>query len=163
GLWDFGFLMGTGILLCGFAIVTMLPAMITWNEGVRRRKVDVLEKLHLQSFGLEHLIPWAARHRHAVLVLLAVLTPARAWCGPQLGLGDSVQARRSTQTEAPVVQAKVAHPFGAALSPMMAIASGRSVEEALERTALITERLRPKVEDGTLASFDSILTYLPPV
>jgi predicted exporter len=163
GLWDFGFLMGTGILLCGVAIVTMLPAMITWNEGVRRRKVDALEKLHLQSFGLEHLIPWAARHRQAVLVLLIVLTAAGAWFGRTLGFDDSVQALRSNQTEAAQVQRTVADTFGAALSPMMAIAEGRSVEEALERTAVITERLQPKVEDGTLASFDSILTYLPPL
>ncbi len=163
GLWDFGFLMGTGILLCGVAIVTMLPAMITWNEGVRRRKVDALEKLHLQSFGLEHLIPWAARHRRGVLVLLIVLTAAGAWFGRTLGFDDSVQALRSNQTEAAQVQRTVADTFGAALSPMMAIAEGRSVEEALERTAVITERLQPKVEDGTLASFDSILTYLPPL
>ena len=51
----------------------------------------------------------------------------------------------------------------AALSPMMAIASGRSVEEALERTAALESRVRSKVEDGTLASYDSILAYLPPV
>jgi predicted RND superfamily exporter protein len=161
GLWDFGFLMGTGILLCGLAIVTMLPAMITWNEGVRRRKVDSLQKLHLQSFGLERLIPWAVRHRTAVLMLVTVLTLAGIWFGRRLDFDDSVQALRSNDTEAAQVQAKVADTFGAALSPMMAIASGRSVEEALERSAVIAERLRPKVEDGTLASFDSVLTYLP--
>jgi hypothetical protein len=144
GLWDFGFLMGTGILLCGFAILTMLPAMITWNEGVRRRKVDSLEKLHLQSFGLEHLIPLggAAPARRAGPPL--VLTAAGAWFGRKLGFDDSVQALRSNQTEAAQVQGKVADTFGAALSPMMAIAAGDSVEEALERTAVIVERLRPK-------------------
>ena len=52
GLFDLGFLIGTGILLCAVAILFLLPAMITWNEGVRRRKVDSVRKLHLQSFGL---------------------------------------------------------------------------------------------------------------
>ncbi len=41
GLCDLGFLIGSGILLCAVAIVFLLPAMITWNEGVRPRKVDV--------------------------------------------------------------------------------------------------------------------------
>ena len=41
GLKDLGFLIGSGILLCAVAILFMLPAMIKWNEGVRRRKTDV--------------------------------------------------------------------------------------------------------------------------
>jgi predicted exporter len=162
GLSDFGFLLGTGILLCGGAILTMLPAMITWNEGVRPRKVDAIEKLHLQSFGLEHLIPWAARHRGPVLAGLLALTLLGAWFGRKLEFDDSVQALRSNRTDAAQVQAKVAETFGGALSPMMAIASGSTVEEALERTAAVEARLRPKIADGTLASFDSILSYLPP-
>ena len=63
GLRDLGILIGSGILLCAVAILFMLPAMIKWNEGVRKRKVDSVKKLHLQSFWLEHLITFSARHR----------------------------------------------------------------------------------------------------
>ncbi|HEX9426936.1 MAG TPA: MMPL family transporter, partial [Candidatus Polarisedimenticolia bacterium] len=36
GLRDFGFLVGTGIMLCLVAILFLLPAMIAWNEGRTR-------------------------------------------------------------------------------------------------------------------------------
>ena len=71
GLRDLGFLIGSGILLCAVAILFMLPAMIKWNEGVRKRKVDSVKKLHLQSFLLEYLIPFSARHRKLVIVGIA--------------------------------------------------------------------------------------------
>ena len=79
GLRDLGFLIGSGILLCAVAIVFMLPAMIKWNEGVRKRKVDSVKKLHLQSFLLEHLIPFSARHRRLVI---AVDRGADRWRAP---------------------------------------------------------------------------------
>jgi len=37
--------------------------MIAWNEGVRPRRTDVVKKLHLQSFGVERVMPFCARHR----------------------------------------------------------------------------------------------------
>jgi len=36
GLFDLGFLIGTGILLCALVITVLLPAMIAWNEGCGR-------------------------------------------------------------------------------------------------------------------------------
>jgi predicted RND superfamily exporter protein len=44
GLFDLGFLIGSGILLCALAIVFLMPAMITWNERVRKRKVEAVKK-----------------------------------------------------------------------------------------------------------------------
>lgn len=163
GLFDFGFLIGTGILLCAAAIVFLLPAMITWNEGVRRRKVDSVRKLHLQSFGLEYLLPFAARHRVAVIASVMALTAAGAFFASRLEFDDSLAALRSNRTEASRVQERVAATFGANLSPMMAIARGRTLDEALERTQLVARRLAPWVENGTIAAVESILTHLPPV
>jgi predicted RND superfamily exporter protein len=162
GLRDLGFLIGGGILLCAVAIIFMLPAMIKWNEGVRRRKVDSLRKLHLQSFGFEYLIPLSARYRWIVLPAIAIMTVASAYLALGLGFDDTVTVLRSERSEALRVQADVRDKFGASLSYMMAIAEAPTQDEAVALTALIEERLRPFVEDGTVASSDSILSYLPP-
>jgi predicted RND superfamily exporter protein len=162
GLRDLGFLIGGGILLCAVAIIFMLPAMIKWNEGVRKRKVDSLKKLHLQSFGFEYLIPFSARHRWLVLATIAIMTIASGILAFNLGFDDTVTVLRSDSSEALRVQADVRDKFGASLSYMMAIAEADTQDEAVELTALIEERLQPFVEDGTVASSDSILSYLPP-
>jgi uncharacterized membrane protein YdfJ with MMPL/SSD domain len=73
GLSDLGFLIGTGILICAVAIVFLLPAMIAWNEG-RRKRIEKEKKLHLQSLGLEHLITFSVRHRRLVIGSAVVLT-----------------------------------------------------------------------------------------
>jgi predicted RND superfamily exporter protein len=163
GLFDLGFLIGSGILLCALAIIFMLPAMIKWNEGVRPRKVDSLQKLHLQSFGLERLILFAARHRVAAVVVVAALTAVSGWLALDLGFDDTITVLRSERSEALQVQRDVQERFGASLSYMMAIAEADTQEEAIALTAKIEQRLRPFLESGAVASSDSILSYLPPV
>jgi predicted RND superfamily exporter protein len=162
GLFDLGFLIGSGILLCAVAIVFMMPAMIKWNEGVRKRKVDSVRKLHLQSFGLEQLIPFCARHRIAVFVIVGALTLVSGWLGTRLEFNNSINALRSNRTAAAQVQSRIAETFGASLSYMMAIVEAETEEEAVALTAKVRERLEPFLADGTIGSEDSILTYLPP-
>jgi len=161
GLDDLGFLIGGGILLCGVAILFLMPAMITWNEGVRKRKVDSVKKLHLQSFLLEHLIPISARHRWPVMAVVAVLTGVGAWLATQLEFDHGLNALRSDRSAALQVQNDITDRFGASLSYMMAISRGATLDEAVARAEQVEQRLQPFVESGIVGSYDSILTYLP--
>jgi predicted RND superfamily exporter protein len=163
GLRDLGFLIGSGILLCAVAIVFLVPAMITWNEGVRPRKVEALKKLHVQSFLLERLIPLAARHRRVTVALLAALTAIGAGLATRLEFDDTVQVLRSSRSPAYQVQQRLAERFGAAQSYMMAIVEAPTEEQALALTEQVETRLRPYLADGTVAASDSILSYLPPL
>jgi len=162
GLRDLGFLIGSGILLCGIAIVFMLPAMITWNEGVRRRKVDAVRKLHLQSFGLEHLITFSARYRILTVTLVFGLTLVAGVAALQLDFDDSVQALRSQQSEGFRVQQEITEKFGRSLSYMMAIVEAPTETEAVALALKVQDRLQPFIDDGTVSSHDTILAYLPP-
>ena len=162
GLRDLGFLIGAGILLCAVAILFMLPAMIKWNEGVRRRKVDSVKKLHLQSFYVEHLIPFSARHRKLVIVTITLLTAGSLVAATRLEFDDTIGVLRSNRSEAYKVQQEIARKFGAALSYMMAIAKADTRDQALALTEEIEDRLQPFIDDGTIGSCDSILSYLPP-
>ena len=162
GLFDLGFLIGSGILLCALAIVFLMPAMITWNEGVRKRKVESVKKLHLQSFGLERLIPFSVKHRVPVILIITVLTLVSAWAGTRLTFNNSINALRSNRTPAAKVQTRIAETFGASLSYMMAIVEADTEQEAMELTAAVQKRMEPFLTDGTIGSQDSILAYLPP-
>jgi predicted RND superfamily exporter protein len=162
GLKDLGFLIGSGILLCAVAILFMLPAMIKWNEGVRKRKVDAVKKLHLQSFFLEYLIPFSARHRRLVIGGIIAMTLGSLWLATRLDFDDTVTALRSGKSPAIAVQREMATKFGASLSYMMAIAEAETRDEAVALTGKIEKRLQPFVESGLIGSYDSVTTYLPP-
>ena len=162
GLFDLGFLIGTGILLCALVIMFLLPAMIAWNEGVRSRRTDVVGKLHLQSFGVERVMPFCARHRLATIAVIVVLTGVSLALATRLDFDDSIKALRSNKSASTRTLDDISDRFGASLSYMMAIAEGKTVDEAMARTQKIDERLEPFLRDGTIGSAESILSYLPP-
>jgi predicted RND superfamily exporter protein len=162
GLKDLGFLIGGGILLCAVAILFLLPAMIKWNEGVRKRKVDAVKKLHLQSFFLEHLITFSARNRKLVICVVAVATLLSGWAATHLEFDDTIAALRSKRSKAYQVQQEISEKFGASISYMMAIADAPTQEEAVALTEKIQQRLGPFTDSGIVSSYDSVLTYLPP-
>ena len=164
GLKDLGFLIGSGILLCAVGIVFLVPAMITWNEGVRKRKVASIKKLYVQSFLLEHLITFSARYRKLVVGSILAFTVFCGYLATQLvgEFEDTIKVLRSNRSPAFQVQKEMAQKMGASLSFMMALADAETEEEAIRQAEKIVERLRPWLEDGTVASYDSILNYLPP-
>ena len=120
GLRDLGFLIGCGILLCAAAIVFLVPAMIKWNEGVRKRKVESVKKLHVQSFLLEHLIPFSARYRAPVILVVLALTAVSGWVAtpdskfdlPHSESRHRRGAQQSARSEAYKVQQEMAGRFG---------------------------------------------------
>ncbi|HEY3176602.1 MAG TPA: MMPL family transporter [Candidatus Polarisedimenticolia bacterium] len=160
GLWELGFLIGTGILLSMVAILFLLPAMIQWNEGRPRRR-DVIRKLHIQSFGFERLIPVSARHPAATLIALAGATAifgAAAW---NMGFSDNIRDLGSRSNRGALAQEKVARKFGGDLNFMMAIVRDPAVDGTVEKVRALMQRAQPWLDSGVLRGTDSILNYLP--
>jgi uncharacterized protein len=161
GLRDFGFLVGTGILLCLVAILFLLPAMIAWNEG-RRRKKDVSEKLYLHSFGIQRMMTWSIRHPRLVVSLSAAITVAAGFLATRVEFSDSVQELRSPSNRGIQAQEKISRKFGTAFNPMMVICRGTDADAVLRQNSEVNRKLQRFVADGTLLGFESVLTYLPP-
>ena len=82
---------------------------------------------------------------------------------PTLKFDDSVQVLRSNRSGAYRVQQEMAETYGASLSYMMAVVTAETDAEAIALTETIERRLQPYLEDGTVASYNSILSYLPPM
>jgi predicted RND superfamily exporter protein len=161
GLRDFGFLVGSGILICLVAILFLMPAMIAWNEGRRRRK-DVSGKLYLHSFGIERAITWSTRHPRAVLAASAAATLAMAWFGARVEFSDNVQDLRSKKNRGVLMQDTILRRFGASFTPMMVVCRAGDLDTLMRRNREANRRLDAFVADGTLERYESIFTYIPP-
>ncbi|HEU4402441.1 MAG TPA: MMPL family transporter [Candidatus Polarisedimenticolia bacterium] len=162
GLRDFGFLVGSGILLCLVAILYLLPAMISWNEGRRRRK-DVTSKLYLHSFGIERVMTWSTRYPWPVIAGSILVTAVAGYYAWNVEFSDNVQDLRSRNNRGILVQEDIARKFGgASFNPMMVVCRGADLEEVMRKSREANHRLDAFVTDGTLLGYESIFTYLPP-
>jgi len=160
GLKDFGFLVGSGILLCLVAILFLLPAMIAWNDG-RARRTDVTKKLYLHSFGLERIMTWSTRHPAPVLAASVLLTLAAGWHAWRVEFSDSIQDLRSANNKGILMQERIAKEFGASFNPMMVVARGPDLDAMMQRNREANRLLDGFVKDGTLLGYESIFSYLP--
>jgi predicted RND superfamily exporter protein len=160
GLKDFGFLVGSGILLCMVAILFLMPAMIAWNDG-RERKKDVIKRLYLHSFGLERAMIWSANHPAPVLVGSLVLTLFCGWQAWNVEFSDNVQDLRSPNNKGIRMQEKVTDRFGATFNPMMVVTRGADLDTMMARNREANRTLDGFVKDGTLHGYESIFSYLP--
>jgi predicted RND superfamily exporter protein len=160
GLKDFGFLVGTGIMLCMVAILFLMPAMIAWNDG-RQRKKDVTKRLYLHSFGFERAMIWSANHPKPVLLGSLVLTLFCGWHAWNVDFSESVQDLRSPNNKGVRMQEKVTDRFGASFNPMMVVARGQDLDTMMARNREANRTLDGFVKDGTLHGYESIFSYLP--
>jgi hypothetical protein len=161
GLRDFGFLVGTGILLCLVAILFLLPAMIAWHEGRAGRK-GITKRLYLHSFGIERVMTWSTRRPWPVLlgsILLTIVGGTYAW---NISFTDDVRKLRSETNEGVQMEKVVAEKFGAAFSPMMVVCSGGDLETVMQRNRDANRILDGFVEDHVLLGYESIFSYVPP-
>ena len=161
GLRDFGFLVGSGILLCTVAILFLMPAMIAFNEG-RARNRDKPRRLYLHSFGLERAIRWSTRHPWPVVVGSILVTLVMGGLALRLEFSDNVQDLRSPRNRGILMQETIARKFGASFSPMMVVSRGPDLDTVLDRNREANRRLDPFVTDGTLQGYESIFSYVPP-
>src|SRR5262249_25182266 len=161
GLRDFGFLVGTGILFCLVAILFLLPAMIAWNEG-RKRKKDISEKLYLHSFGIEKVMAWSTRHPWPVLVASVIATLGLGYFAWNVEFTSDVRDLRSPNNHGILIQEVISKRVEAASTPMMVMCRGGDLETVMERNREANRILDGFVKDGTLRGYESIFNYLPP-
>ncbi len=161
GLKDFGFLVGSGILICMVAILFLLPAMIAWNEG-RRRRTDVSKKLYLHSFGVERIMTWSTRHPLPVVAVSVLVTAVTGYYAWNVEFSDDVQDLRSAKNRGIIVQKEIARRFGASFNPMMVICRAPDLDTLMQKNRAVNHRLEELKKNGVLLGYESISTYLPP-
>jgi uncharacterized protein len=159
GMTQLGFLTGTGILLFLLCVVFLLPALIIVTEEKATGKVP---KLFLHSFGSEKLIDFSVARPGLVIGLWTVFTIVCALLALRLRFSDNIQDLRAKGNAGVVAQDRLTQKFGQSFDFMMYVVEGKSEQEVLEKTYAAAEDLQSLVADHTIASFQSISTFLPP-
>jgi predicted RND superfamily exporter protein len=158
GMTQLGFLTGVGILLFLLAVVFLLPSLIVIGESNTRKA----PKLYLHSFGSGKLIDLSIRRPKLTIIAWVAFMAACAALATQLHFSDNIQDLRAKGNEGVVMQTRLTEKFGQSFDAMMYVVHGRTVDEAMAKTYTATHDLQPLVADHTIASFQSISTFLPP-
>jgi hypothetical protein len=190
GLREFGFLIGTGILICGVTVLLLLPAMIAYVEGATTSRLANLfaflvfpilplpllrwierrrlvrhgreRRLYLHSFGIEHLMRFAARWPLGTLCASVLICLACGVAGLGIEFSENIKDMRSSFNRGVLVQEEIARRFGGSLNYMIVMCHGRTLDEALARNRGVADVLDRYAADGTIQGYESLLTFLPP-
>lgn len=159
GMTQLGFLTGTGILLFLLCTMFLLPALVIIGERNSNKRAP---KLFLHSFGSDKLIARALVRPKATIVIWVVFLAICGVLATKLRFSDNIQDLRAKGNPGVVMQGKVTEKFGQSFDFMMYVIEGKTLDEVMNRTYAATSDLKPLVADHTIASFQSISTFLPP-
>ena len=160
GMTQLGFLTGTGILLFLICVMFLLPALIVFSERKERKRRP---KLYLHSFGSGKLIDVSIARPRLTIAVWAVFIVICGGLATQVRFSDNIQDLRAKGNPGVVNQAKVTDKFGQSFDFMMYVCEGKSLEDVLEKTSVASHDLETLVRDHTIASFQSISTFIPPL
>jgi predicted RND superfamily exporter protein len=160
GMTQLGFLTGVGILLFLLCVMFLLPALIVFSERKESRRAP---KLYLNSFGAGKLIDISIAKPLVTIGVWAVFIVACGIMATRVQFSDNIQDLRAKGNPGVVNQSRITQKFGQSFDFMMYVCEGRTVEEALEKTRTASKDLDALVADHTIASYQSISTFLPPV
>jgi len=160
GMTQLGFLTGVGILLFLLCVMFLLPALIVFSE---RKESKRAPKLYLHSFGAEKLIDISVKKPLVTIGVWVVFIVACGIMATRVRFSDNIQDLRAKGNPGVVNQSRITEKFGQSFDFMMYVCEGKTLEEALEKTRAASSDLDALVADHTIASYQSISTFLPPV
>ncbi len=159
GMTQLGFLTGTGILFFLICVAFLLPALIVLSERRERKRAP---KLYLHSFGSAKLIDASIASPVATVTIWIIFIVICGAFATRVRFSDNIQDLRAKGNVGVLNQEKVTQKFGTSFEFMMYVAQGDSLEKVLERTRAASKDLDPLVADKTIASYQSISTFVPP-
>lgn len=159
GLRQFGFLIGSGILLCLLAILLLLPALVVALEEKRKRPPA---RLYVHSFGFERLIPWSRAHPRLALGACLLVSAAALPLALKLKLTQSIESLRSSQNAGIRAQEEIKERFGTDPNFVMVVTRGRDGAEAEARARRVEDALEALRRSGRIERVESLGGLLPP-
>lgn len=159
GMSQLGFLTATGVLIFFLCVVFVFPALL-----VRTQKEEDRDKpLYVHSFGSDAIIDGSLAHPKAVVTAWVVFLLICLALTPRLRFNDSVANFRASTNEATRLQRLVTEKFGQSLNSTMVVAEGPDIDSTLAATQRAADRLQKLVDEGVIASYQSIAAIVPPM
>ncbi len=160
GMTQLGFLTGVGILLFLLCVMFLLPALIVFSERNESKKAP---KLYLHSFGAGKLIDISVARPGITIGIWVLFVVVCGALATRVRFSDNIQDLRAKGNPGVVNQSRITEKFGQSFDFMMYVCEGKTLEEALEKTRTASKDLDALVQDHTIASYQSISTFVPPV
>jgi predicted RND superfamily exporter protein len=157
GMTQLGFLTGVGILLFLLCVMFLLPALIVFSERNEGRR----PKLFLHSFGAGRLIDRSIARPGLTIAVWVIFIAICGVLSLRLRFSDNIQDLRARNNAGVETQELITRKFGQSFDAMMYVVYGKSVDEVLSKTNTATNELAPLVRDKTIASAQSISTFIP--
>jgi len=159
GMTQLGFLTGTGILFFLLCVMFVLPALIVFSERKETRRAP---KLYLHSFGSGKLIDIAVARPAVTIAIWAAFIVICAALATRVHFSDNIQDLRAKGNPGVVNQARITQKFGQSFDFMMYVTTAPGFDQVMARTYAAAADLDALVRDHTIASIQSISTFLPP-
>ncbi|HJT18447.1 MAG TPA: MMPL family transporter [Thermoanaerobaculia bacterium] len=160
GMTQLGFLTGTGILLFLLCVMFLLPALIVDGERIEKKKRP---KLYLHSFGSGKLIDISVAKPKRTIAIWIVFIVICGLLATRVEFSDNIQDLRAKGNPGVVNQEKITKKFGQSFDFMMYVTNAPTLDAVLLKTYDATRDLQTLVRDHTIASYQSISTFLPPI
>ncbi len=160
GMTQLGFLTGTGILLFLLCVILLLPSLIVFSERKETRRAP---KLYLHSFGSEKLIDISVAKPAVTIAVWILFILVCGALATRIHFSDNIQDLRAKGNPGVINQAKITAKFGQSFDFMMYVTEGKTLEEVLTKTYAAAGDLDALVRDHTIASYQSISAFLPPL
>ncbi len=158
GMTQLGFLTGTGILFFLLCVAFLLPSLIVLSERRGERRAP---KLYLHTFGSGKLIDLSIAKPAMTIIVWTTFIVICGIFAFRVRFSDNIQDLRAKGNIGVINQEKLTKKFGTSFEFMMYVVQGRSLDEVLEKTRAASSDLDPLVANGTIASYQSISTFVP--
>ncbi|MGA7613874.1 MAG: MMPL family transporter [Thermoanaerobaculia bacterium] len=160
GMRQLGFLTGTGILFFLLAVTFLLPALVIRSE--RKSSGNGKDpRLFLHSFGSHHVIDWSIANPRKTIAFWSIFVILAGVAATKIRFSDNIQDLRAKGNQGVEVQEQLTKKFGQSFDFMMYVVEGKSMDSTLERTQASSADLEQLVQNGTIASYQSIGSLLP--
>ena len=158
GMYELGFLTGTGILLFLLCVTFLLPSLIVQSES----NVTAPPKHYIHSFGSDHLIHYSIANPRRIIALWILFAVVFGAFSFRLHFSDNIQNLRAKGNRGANMQELVTEKFGQSFDYMMYVVHEKTIEQTLQKTYQATTELDALVRSGTIASYQSISEFIPP-
>ncbi len=160
GFQELGFVAGSGILCCLLSIYLVLPALMT----IRARHAQAkLSRSPLTGLGLRHVAHVVLTYPRSTIALGLIITTYLAFHALSVSFNEDFRALRQPSPKYLRLRDRLERHFELPSNQVIAIVSGSSVQEALEKNDALYDNIEEAHGTYDILSCDSLRTFLPSI
>ncbi len=160
GLYELGFMTGTGIILCLVSMFFVMPSLLVFRS---RFPIDTEKFKRIQNFGLSYLVSFVKNHRRVIIAAGVIITVFMGVFSYFVEFDDNFKHLRPDDNKPLRVQRHLVEKIGSPLRYTLLIAEGKNYREILRKADSIGKKLEELIKRNHVVSYNSLRTFIPPI